>query len=95
MAKLLEKTTSFLKLVLVFGFVSGIIFALLGVWLVFLGSTGSTDFNLFGQTFTSANVGIAAVFIGAVVSVLVIRRLFKTLDQTIKLEVPETTESSS
>jgi len=45
-----------------------------GVVLVYLGSTGDTEMSLFGNSFKSQNVGIAAMFCGAVVAVLGFRR---------------------
>ena len=74
-------TSPVLTLVILGGFVSGIIMAGLGIWLVYLGATGVTEFSFFGQTFKSANVGIAAIFLGAAVIVLLVRRALSSLDQ--------------
>jgi hypothetical protein len=52
------------------------------VWLVYLNSVGQTEFTLFGQTFKSANVGIAAIFIAAVTFVLTIRAILRTIRHT-------------
>ena len=75
------------KASLVFGIVVSVIallICLLGVWLIYLKSSGQTHFKFFGQDFRSDNVGIAAIFLGAVVIVIALRRTFKTLDNITK-----------
>lgn len=62
------------------GYLIAALFALLGVWLVYLGSTGMTEFSFFGQQFKSANVGIAAIFLAAVVVVLMMRSVVRAMD---------------
>ena len=93
---LLKQATPLIKLVLILVFIGGLAFALLGVWLVYLGSTGSTEFSFFGQNFKATSVGIAAIFIGAVAIVNVFRRALKTVDQTLKAGArnDDTTEAS-
>lgn len=62
----------------------GIISTLLiagGALLVWLGATGDTEMSLFGNTFKSQNVGIAAMFCGAVLAVLGIRRALLSLER--------------
>jgi hypothetical protein len=80
MTAILEKAAPLLKIIIYGTFFIGISFALIGVWLVYLGSTGLTEFNLLGQSFKSVNVGIGAVFIGGVVVVFTLRRAFKTIE---------------
>ncbi len=80
----LKQISPLLKLFAVLGFVAAVIFALLGVWLIYLGSTGQTEFTLIGQTFKSANVGIAAIFIAAVTFLFTIRPILKLLRQAIR-----------
>jgi hypothetical protein len=75
----LEHASPILKLMIILGFVAGIIFALLGVWLVYLGATGDTEVSFFGQTAKSANVGIVAIFIGGVTVVSLGRSVLKTI----------------
>jgi hypothetical protein len=58
-----------------------LIIAGFGIWLVTLKSTGKTEFELFGQKFFSENVGVSAIFIGAVILILSIRRILKSLDK--------------
>ncbi|MHA2938956.1 hypothetical protein ACXJY6_11770 [Vibrio sp. RC27] len=80
MTVILEKATPLLKIIIYGAFFIGISFALIGVWLVYLGSTGLTELNLLGQSFESVNVGIGAVFIGGVVVSLTLRRAFQTIE---------------
>lgn len=56
--------------------------ALLGAALVMLGSGGSSEFVLFEQSFKSANVGVSALFISAVVGVLLGRRIIAAIETT-------------
>jgi len=64
----------------------GVILAGMGAYLVYLGATGDTRFSLFGQEFQSSNSGIAAMFIGAVLAVLSLRRTLDSFDRTIQLQ---------
>jgi hypothetical protein len=75
--------SKFRQQTIIFGIVISVfalIIAGLGIWLVYLKSVGQTHFQLFGQEFQSDNVGIAAIFIGAVVLIIGLRRTFKSLD---------------
>ncbi len=71
--------------VLILGIVIGI-FALiicgLGIWLVYLNSQGKTSFNIIGQKFESDNMGISSIFIGAVVLIYTISKIFKSLQKS-------------
>jgi hypothetical protein len=69
-----------LSLVSIGAFIVCSLIALLGVVLVYLGSTGDSQMRLFGQELTTTNVGISAIFIGSVSLVLLIRRVMKSLD---------------
>lgn len=80
MAGMVIAVTPVLLTVIIFGSLISIGFAGAGVWLVMLGASGDTTFQLFGQSFHSTNVGIAAIFIAAVVATLVIRRALNSLD---------------
>ena len=64
MPRLINEATPILRLVIVGGYIAGLVLAALGAFLVYLGATGSTEFSFFGQTFKSTNVGIAAIFVG-------------------------------
>jgi uncharacterized membrane protein len=70
-----------LKIIILGGFATGLMLAAFGVILVYLGSSGKTEFTFFGQELKSTNVGIAAIFIGAVVIVLIVRRTLKSHDR--------------
>ena len=59
-------------------------FAGLGVWLVRLGATGTTEMNLFGQKISTTSVGIAAIFIGAIAGILMTRKLLSTISSISK-----------
>lgn len=62
-------------------FVSGILVSLVGVVVLILGGTGVTTFSLFGQSFESTNVGIAAIFIGVVMVILNVRKILSIADR--------------
>ena len=81
MANAIRGATPLLTIVIIGGYIAGIALAVFGVWLVYLGATGSTEFSFFGQTFKSTNVGIAGIFLGAAVIVLLIRRALKSVDK--------------
>jgi hypothetical protein len=74
-----------LRIIVVGGFVTGILFGLAGVVLVYLGATGETEFALFGQTFESTNAGVGALFISAVLVILLIRRTLGSMDKMVLL----------
>jgi hypothetical protein len=65
------------------------IFGCLGVTLVYLGAKGDTELNLFGQSMHTADVGVASIFIGAVIVVLVIRRVIKAAEALAAPPEPE------
>jgi hypothetical protein len=70
-----------LKLVAVGVLIFGSMISGMGVVLVYLGATGVTKIHFFGQSFDSANVGIAAIFLGATTVVVVLTRLLKRLKE--------------
>ncbi|PXY40532.1 hypothetical protein DMB65_11500 [Flavobacterium cheongpyeongense] len=75
---------SFHKSTLIFGIIVcffALLIAGLGIWLISLKSSGKTEFELFGQKFFSENVGVSAIFIGAVILILAVRRISKSLDK--------------
>lgn len=61
--------------------------ALTGIVLIALGATGDTDFSLFGQTFKSTNAGITALFIAAIVAVVLGRRIIGAMENTTTIEI--------
>jgi len=86
MPQLIRATSTTLRLVIIGAFVLAAVFVGAGIWLVYLGATGDTKFTFFGQTFGSTNVGIAALFLGAVTVVLLLRRSLSTLDSVVRTE---------
>lgn len=86
MPEISREASAILRMVIIGAYVIGVIFTLAGIWLVYLGATGGTEFTFFGQTFKSENVGVAAVFLGAATIVLLLRRTLSSLDRTIKVE---------
>ena len=67
--------------IIIGGFVTGLGFAACGAYLVYRGSSGDTEISLFGQTFKSTNVGIAAIFVAVVMIVMLVRRTLGTVDR--------------
>ena len=56
-----------------------------GVQLVKAGSIGVTTIRIFGQSFQTNNVGIAAIFIGTAMIVVIVTRLAKRMYDLAKL----------
>lgn len=81
MAGLLREAGGRLNIMVIGTFLVGTIFGVLGVLLVYLGSTGNTEFSLFGQSFKSSDVGISSIFISVVMIILNIRNINKTTTQ--------------
>ena len=74
-----DRMSPLLKLMIILGFISGVIFGLLGIWLVYLGATGTTEVSFFYQTAKSTNVGIVSIFLGAAIIVLLMKSILKTM----------------
>jgi hypothetical protein len=83
---LIHTTSTTLRMVIIGAFVLAAVFVGAGIWLVHLGAVGETKFTFFGQTFGSTNVGIAALFLGAVTVVLLLRRSLSTLVDVVRTE---------
>jgi len=88
MPEFIKYTSAVLKIVVLGACLIGIVFCVSGIWFVYLGSSGATEFTFFGQTFKSVNAGIAALFLGASTVVLLFRRALRTLDSAIRAETP-------
>ncbi len=69
-----------LQVAILGAYICGILVGCLGVFLVYLGATGTAEFVFFGQSLKSGNVGIAAIFVGVTSIVIVVRRALKSLD---------------
>ena len=83
-----------LILALVIGLIAGIALAGLGVWLVALGATGNTEVELLGQQLNSTNVGLSAIFIGAVTLLFVVRRTLASRFAALASEKPNSAPSA-
>lgn len=64
------------------GFVLALVFAIIGVYLVYLGAIGTTEISLFGQTIKSQNVGGSSIFLSVVMVIAIVRRVLNTVDNT-------------
>lgn len=73
--------TPLLKIIVIGVLIVGVLLAGMGIYLVRLGSAGATKMQFFGQSFDSTNVGIAAIFLGATMIVVVLLRLMRRLVQ--------------
>ena len=63
-------------------FIAGIVFAIVGVVLVYLGAAGDTQIHLWGAKISTSSVGIAAIFIGAVLIFRTFRRVLDSVDRS-------------
>lgn len=64
-------------------FVTGILLALIGAYLVYLGATGDTTIELMGQELNTTNVGVASIFIAAVLIIFNLRRIMASFDKDV------------
>jgi len=72
----------------------GVFLSGLGVVLVYLGATGNSDVNLFGNELSSESVGVTSVFIGAVVIILILKRILSSHDAVVSKFFPSTENNS-
>ncbi len=86
MSQLIKENRPLLMTIVIGSFITGIALGILGIILVYQGATGDTEFTFFGQTFKSTSIGIAAIFLGATVIVLLVRRTLKSVEHTISSE---------
>jgi hypothetical protein len=56
-----------------------------GILLVYLGSQGTTAITFFGNSFKSQNVGIAGIFLGAVLVAVFLRRLLLAVERLARM----------
>jgi hypothetical protein len=85
MATVKEVTPLIITIIILF-FILAIFIILTGGYLTFQGQTADTELEFFGQSMKSSNIGIAAIFIGAVMMVLLTTRALKTFDRTLEAE---------
>jgi len=55
-----------------------------GIILAILGSSAESTFTFFGNDFSSTSVGVALAFIGAVLDIIIIRRVLTSVDAASK-----------
>jgi hypothetical protein len=79
-----KRSNTLLIVIAVSASLVGVLLAGLGVVLVYLGATGSSDITLFGSTLSSESVGVTAIFIGAVVIIVAFRRVLTSHDVVLK-----------
>lgn len=72
---------TFTALIAALGLIGG------GVALVWMHSTGNTEFTLVGSQFKSENVGVVGIFCGAVLGIISIRTLIKSIERIATGEV--------
>jgi uncharacterized membrane protein len=78
-------TAAVINLANIIGIFAGVVFGILGVALVYLGSRDAESIvTLFGQEIKTSSVGVACIFIGAVTAIMTIRRTFNSLDEAIR-----------
>src|SRR4051794_25889187 len=82
----MNEHSSLLRSIIFGTFAIRALFALLGVWLVYLAASGTNNIFIFGQRLQTNNTGVAALFLGAVTVVLLIRRVLKTLEMPLHRE---------
>jgi hypothetical protein len=90
----IKATRGLLMIIIILGFIFGLAIIAFGAYMTYLGTTGNTEFTFFGQAFKSTNVGIASIFIGAALIVLVSGRVLKTVDKTVIADKVESTINS-
>ena len=78
-----KRSNTLLIVIAVCGSVVGLLLAGLGVVLVYLGATGSSKINLFGNSLSSESVGVAAIFIGRVI-IVAFRRVLTSHDAVLR-----------
>jgi len=52
-----------------------------GIWLVYLGATGTTTLSLFGTHLETQNVGVVGLVTGVVLGVIGVRRVLLSLER--------------
>ena len=81
MAQLIRAAAPIWRLSIILSSILGGLLLIGGIILAYFGISAETTFNLFGNQFSSTNVGISLVFIGVVLIILVIRRTLSSLDK--------------
>ena len=74
-----DPRNALLRLITHWTFITGLVIFLIGLAFIFVGSSGNTNFTLFGQSFASTNIGIAAIFVGVIMIVINIGRVLAVI----------------
>lgn len=77
----IRSASSILRLIAVLGALLGAALLAGGIYLTFTGGLAAIKFTLFGNDFSSTSIGVAMAFIGAVLVILVFRRVLKSTDR--------------
>jgi hypothetical protein len=86
MARELKAIQPLISLLVKASFLLALLFGCIGVVLVYLGSTGTTEISIFGQSIKSQNVGISSLFLSVVMIVLLVKRILGTVNIVAGLE---------
>lgn len=89
---LLRETNTALRVVILGAYVIAVVFCGAGIWLVYLGASGASEMSVFGAQLKSTSVGVASLFLGAIIVVLLIRRSLQTMETAIQRETPSETD---
>lgn len=84
-----EAASGLLSLILYVAAFLGITLLTGGIYLAFSDKLANTSFRLLGNDFTSTSVGVSMAFIGAVLAILVIRRVLASIDHLAALPVDQ------
>ncbi|WP_143005129.1 hypothetical protein [Billgrantia gudaonensis] len=96
MSKYLGAIQPLFSLIVKGAFLLALAFGLIGIVLVCLDATGDAEISVFGQSIKSKSVGVSALFLAAVMTVITIRRVLGTVNTVAgvesKSEAPEGSE---
>jgi len=91
----IESKQKILMTIIILAFIAGFCLALVGSYLAYTGIVSETEFELFGQKFKSTNVGLAIVFIGAAIVILMLGRVLTSVDSSTPTDPRELTDKSN
>ncbi len=75
-----QAITPIIRFIVIITFIFGSIFLILGIVLIYIGATGDVKLSFLGQSIESTNIGIVAIFLGAILFVTIVLRAFKSLE---------------
>jgi hypothetical protein len=78
------QTGPLLRIILYGGFFLGAVLIIFGLYLISQGSSEETKIIFLGQTFESSSVGLGAIFIGAILVIVLIREVLNTFREVVK-----------